>query len=179
MSATAPAWLAVYRHELVTAASLHEIPLPRFCALVEQESNGGLNPRTLEHDPRQLYRYEAGYWRKYLATNKAYAPPEGAESGPAFELWKRRVSASYGLCQVMYGTARDLGFPPEWPPEELLKPMSGLAYGAKYLRRCLRGGVPWRVAWLNYNGGGRPAYADEVEARVPRFEALLAGGRRT
>jgi hypothetical protein len=168
---TAPAWLPVYLEQLLTAAAFQSIPIARLAALVEQESNGGLDPRTGLHDPRQLYRFEPGFWTRYLEGREDYAPPAGAENGPALDLWKRRVSASYGL---MYPTARDHGWPKEWPPEALLQPGPNLMTAARILAGHRRKGATWREAWLRYNGGGRPAYADEVEARVARFEALLA-----
>jgi hypothetical protein len=171
---TAPAWLPSYLEQLLTAAAFHSLPVARLAALVEQESNGGLSPRTGLYDPRQLYRYEPAFWDRYLAGRADYAPPAGAESGTAFELWKRRVSASYGLCQIMYPTARDHGWPKEWPPEALLQPGPNLLQAARILAAHRRNVPTWRDAWLRYNGGGRPAYADEVEARVPRFEDLLA-----
>jgi hypothetical protein len=175
---SAPAWLAVYRAELVEAAALYAIPSARLAALVEQESNGGIHPKTREHDPRQLYRYEPAFWDRYLAQRADYAPPlsvfPAVFADRALELWKRRVSASYGLCQIMYATARDHGLPPEWPPEALLQPRVNLTLAAKILRHHQRKTAgDWRATWLRYNGGAREAYADEIEARMPRFEALL------
>lgn len=162
-TSSAPAWLTVYLDELLAAAALHEIPAARLAALVEQESAGN----------SRAYRYEPAFWTRYLKHRPDYAPPSGAESGGALELWKRRVSASYGLVQVMFATARDHGFPIELAPEALLQPRVNLLLGARILQVHRRRVPDWRGAWLRYNGGARPGYANEVEARVPRFEAWL------
>lgn len=161
-----PGWLSLFRAELLEAAALHNVPTARLAALVEQESAG---------EPR-AYRYEPTFWTKYLAKRVDYAPP--APGVLALGAWMRRVSASYGLCQIMYATARDFGLPPELPPEALFQPRMNLTLGAKILASHRKRSADWRETWLRYNGGGRPAYADEIEARVPRFEALLSGGVR-
>lgn len=156
----APPWLPIYRSTAIEAAALYEIPLARLLATIEQESAG---------DPR-AYRYEPAFWTRYLADRDDYSCPGPAAS---LEHWKRRVSASYGLCQIMFATARDHGLPPECDPEALYQPRVNLTLAAKILRRAVNATKgDWRAAHLRYNGGGRPAYADEIEARLPRFEAL-------
>lgn len=125
-------------------------------AIVETESSG--RPHA--------YRFEPGFWLKYLRDNVAYA---GCEPG--------RVSASYGLMQVMYPTAVDLGF--EGEPEELFAPAVGLEWGCRALARFLRWaqGDIW-VAVAAYNGGwgGRSKDAPlRYQARVrEKYAALLA-----
>jgi soluble lytic murein transglycosylase-like protein len=163
----------LYREPLVEAARLAGVNGVMLAAVVWQESRGGVHFKTRQHDPRMWYRYEPGFWRRYLARKKAYQPAAHVAADPAaFELHKRRVSASYGLCQIMYATARDFHYRGE--PEGLLDPMVNLRLGARILARYKRGHT-WRAALLRYNGGGRPAYADEVFEKGRR---LLAGGLR-
>lgn len=49
-------------------------------------------------DPK-AYRFEPGFWERYLKNN-----PEWSDKDP------KRVSASYGVMQLMYTTAWLLGF---------------------------------------------------------------------
>lgn len=87
------------------------------------------------------YRFEPNFWRTYLA-NK----PEWSNQLPA------RVSASYGLMQIMYPMAWELGF--RYEPELLFVPRVNLFWGCQYLGELLRwakGDVDTALA--SYNGG--------------------------
>lgn len=113
------------------------------------------------------YRYEPEFYDRYLKGNAEYAGMEPT-----------RVSASYGLCQVMYPTARERGFRGE--PELLCVPQVNIDLGCGILSALLRwadGDV--RKASAAYNGGrgnwaGKDpqAYAASVLAR---FDALKRG----
>ena len=88
------------------------------------------------------YRYEPRFWAKYLAKT-----PEWSQANP------ERVSASYGLMQIMYTTAREVGFTGT-APEYLFVPEIGLEFGCRKLRSLLdwsKGRVPQALA--AYNGG--------------------------
>lgn len=166
-----PAWLPMYEPLIRAGAAAHGLEPALVAAVIEQESNGGLNPRSGAHDPRQLYRYEPGFWSRYLAGKPAWAPPRGV----AVDTWARRVSSSYGLMQVMYPTAREHGLPapPVAEPESLLQPTLGITLGAKILAAFLRrSSGDWTAALLRWNGGARREYAAEVLARVERFRGL-------
>lgn len=170
MTMSRPAWWPLWAAEIATAAQAYGLAVNVLGALVWQESNGGCHPRSGEYTLLQLYRYEPGFWTRYLAGKPEYAPPVGVEASPlALEAWKRRVSASYGLCHVMYATARDHGFPATAAPERLLVPEVGLQFGVKILKRHLDRTGDLTKALLAYNGGGRPAYADEVADKVSRL----------
>ena len=108
------------------------------------------------------YRYEPAFWDRYLA-----GKPEWDGSNP------ERVSASYGLMQVMFPVAVEHGMDRTDPPEYLFVPLIGLDYGCRVLAKRLtwaRGDV--RAALASYNGGkggnapGGPmrngAYADKA-----------------
>jgi len=89
------------------------------------------------------YRYEPGFWRRYLKNN------------PRWNAWEpERVSASYGLMQIMYTTAVDLGYSGD--PEGLYDPVMNLRWGC----RCLKSLLNWAHGDVNsalaaYNGGKR------------------------
>jgi len=87
------------------------------------------------------YRYEPGFWQRYLAAHPDYA---GCEP--------RRVSASYGLMQIMYPTAVDMGY--EGEPEGLFSPSLNLRFGIGFLMTLIAkaGGDAWE-AIAAYNGG--------------------------
>ena len=124
-------------------------------------------------DPK-AYRHEPGFWNRYLKNNSKWK-----DKDPAL------VSSSWGLCQLMYVVAVELGFPMGMTGEELCDPVTNIELAAKHLRRSLDlihkknvcvehiGLNPLVVAIARYNGGagGNPdndgrlrtqAYADKV-----------------
>jgi soluble lytic murein transglycosylase-like protein len=120
-----------YREEIEDAARRYALDPDLLEALVLTESEGLTN----------AYRFEPNFWRTYLA-----GKPEWEGKNP------HRVSASYGLCQVMFPVAVEQGF--QGAPEDLFSPVIGLEYGAKTLLK--------QVIWANgnidqalaaYNGG--------------------------
>ena len=99
----------------------------------------------------RAYRFEPGFWDKYLKNN-----PEWNKRDPA------EVSASYGLMQLMYPTATNLGF--SGSGEDLYNPVYNIELGAKLLRRNLNRiydlglhmntqNLPIEIALARYNGG--------------------------
>lgn len=123
---------STYRREIAEAAAAHGLDPRVVEAVVAVESSG----RTY------AYRYEAGFWAKYLANHADYrhAVPE-------------RVSASYGLMQVMFPVAREMGFPFA-DPELLFVPSTGLEYGCRKLASLLKWSEGDLVqALCAYNGG--------------------------
>lgn len=107
------------------------------------------------------FRFEPGFWQQYLVHN-----PEYRHENP------RRVSSSYGLCQVMLPTARELGFKAE--PEMLFVPRVSLYFGAMHLARLLR----WAErdtskALAAYNGGKGNWTADAPQAYARKVLAIF------
>jgi len=108
----------------------------------------GLNARQLEAQVivessgyTDAFRYEREFYERYLK-----GKPEWADWNP------RRCSSSYGLLQIMFPVARELGFTRE--PEFLFVPSIGLDWGAKYLRSLIdwaHGDIERALA--AYNGG--------------------------
>jgi soluble lytic murein transglycosylase-like protein len=103
-------------------------------------------------DPK-AYRFEQLYWDRYMKD-----APEWKDKDPHV------VSASYGLLQIMYPIAVNLGF--VGSTEELCDPMTNIMLGAKLMRQLLDRVVKARFCdkfyWLSpamimlsrYNGGG-------------------------
>lgn len=87
------------------------------------------------------YRHEPFFWQRYLQ-----GKPKWDGAVPA------RVSSSYGLMQVMYPVACELGYSDQ--PECLFVPVIGLTWGCKKFRSLL----DWakqdvEQALAAYNGG--------------------------
>jgi soluble lytic murein transglycosylase-like protein len=89
------------------------------------------------------FRYEPSFWLRYMSGKVEW---EGEQP--------ERVSASYGLLQVMYPVARELGYPRTEPPEGLFVPMIGLEYGCRaFAERLAWAKGDTRKAVAAYNGG--------------------------
>lgn len=132
-----------YRAELTAIADQHRLDPNLVEAVSRVESSGKTH----------AYRYEPRFWLRYMAKDPKWdgAIPE-------------RVSASYGLLQVMYPVALELGMPPADPPEYLFVPVHGLQYGCRKLREVLgwaNGDVA--AALAAYNGGKTRDNAPGVE----------------
>lgn len=122
------------------------------------------------------FRFEPLFYERYkLASKEPYI------GQPA-----RRVSSSYGLMQLMYPTAWDLGFRGE--PEELFVPRVNLHWGCRLLRSLVlwaEGLLPiapditLRSALAAYNGGrgGNSPLAELRPANAQYAEKVLAALR--
>lgn len=145
-----------YRADIEVAASRHGLDPNLVEAIVRVESSG------LTH----AYRYEDGFFHRYLADNQAY---DGANP--------RRVSSSYGLMQIMYPTAKEeLGF--SGAPENLFVPTVGLDAGCAHLAKLLtQVGGDLERAIAAYNGGlggSRRPFPPVVSIYVNRVQTALA-----
>ena len=129
-------------------------------AMVMQESGG--NP--------WAYRYEAGFYRRYLEGKPLNYVPNGCSE----ETERIGRATSFGLLQTMGETARCNGFR-DWLPK-LCDPETGLTIGCIYLARLrdrlfAKGG--WRAVVRAFNGGPGNAfdtantYPDKILARIP------------
>lgn len=144
-----------YRDEIEMAAKARGIDPDLLAALVEQESSYHAD----------AFRFEPAFWERYLKDNN----PSYRDANP------RRVSSSYGLCQVMYATAVEHGFHAE--PEYLFLPGVNLDMGATILAGLLsKYSIPDALA--AYNGGeggiGRPGPTAYAHAVLKRYDALRA-----
>lgn len=98
----------------------------------------------------RAYRHEPMFWERYLKNN---------------DDWKNKdpkiVSSSYGILQIMFTTAHQLGFRGQF--EDLYNPVINIELGAKLIRQLLNGIKtttnealwPLDVAICRYNGGSR------------------------
>ena len=101
----------------------------------------------------RAYRFEKEFWERYLKGKPMWAKQE-----------PRRVSASYGLMQLMYPVAWEQGF--RGTPESLFEPSINLRYGCKLLsslRKWAGGFLPSMLA--AYNGGKRANAPTDVPLR--------------
>lgn len=134
-----------YRGEATAIADQHQLDVDLVTAVCLHESNGKTS----------AYRYEPGFWLRYMAKK-----PQWDGANP------ERVSASYGLMQVMYPVALELGMPFDEPPEHLFIPVVGLQYGCRKLREVLgwaKGDVS--AALAAYNGGKTADNAPSVAVK--------------
>lgn len=123
-----------YRAEIVAAATTHALEPDLVEALVLIESSG----RTW------AYKFEPDFWTRYLQDN-----PTWSQANPS------RVAASYGLMQIMFVVAVEVGFTGT-DPEYLFVPSVGLEFGCRKLAELLRwshGNVTQALS--AYNGGKR------------------------
>lgn len=129
-----------YRDLIATAAERHGVDQYLIEAMIAVESSHRTDG----------FRFEPGFWRRYLASNTKYKN----------EI-PRRVSSSYGLLQIMYPVACERGFRGE--PERLFVPSVGIHYGVKHLAWLLKwakraapdvsASVHEKAAVAAYNGG--------------------------
>jgi len=120
-------------------------------AIVWTESKG--NPDAI--------RYEEGFYVRYVRNQR---PLIGHHSKGvcSYKTEKHSRSMSWGLCQIMGQTARELGFKGDFC-SELNDPKTNLYYGAKCLRSKInqeKGDLYAGI--LRYNGGGDPNYTSKV-----------------
>lgn len=117
------------------------------------------------------FRPEPAFWDRYLK-----GKPEWDGANP------RRVSASYGLMQVMFPVAVEHGMARTEPPEYLFVPLIGLDYGCRVLaERLVWAKGELRAALASYNGGKggnapggslrNGAYADKVLAQLAKLQS--------
>ena len=144
--------LSAYAGEIRACADRFGLDPQLVAAVVMTESAGKTS----------AYRYEPQFWAKYLAPK-----PEWAGENP------ERVSASYGLMQVLYVTAKEVGFTAS-APEYLFVPEIGLEFGCRKLRQVLdwaKGTVPQALAAYN---GGRVANAAPPYRNQTYVDRVLA-----
>lgn len=135
-------------------ATAHRLPLDLVLAVVCQESAGNSG----------AYRDEPGFWRRYGANVVAFVRRTVTRTD---DRWLDSIglrSASFGLMQVLWPVALERGLVLTYPTE-LCVPAIGLDAGCRHLRYCVDAvGGDVAAGLLRYNGGGAPAYDDEVLA---------------
>lgn len=132
-------WRYWYRAETHVAADRHGLDPDLVTAMAMHES---WNP-SLKTAVAHAFRHEPAFWLRYMA-NK----PEWDGAVPY------RVASSYGLLQVMYATALDVGYPRGDAPEMLFIPTINLEYGCRVIAdRFTWAKGDTQALLASYNGG--------------------------
>jgi soluble lytic murein transglycosylase-like protein len=128
-------------------AELNDLDGALICAVIEQESNW--IPWAIRYEP---------------AFQKRYVDP--LNLGPTETVAR---SISWGLMQLMGQAARELGF--NGKMASLCDPENGLEYGCRHLKNKLNAhGGDVCAGLLAWNGGGNPAYPEQVLTRVKNYQ---------
>ncbi len=126
-----------FKEPILKASKKHGVPVPVIIATISTESSG---------EP-ESYRHEPGFYRRYIKGKTQW------KKNPYYKESKR-ISASYGLMQIMYTTAYSVGFRGE--PEDLYDPERNIDAGAAYIassfQRKQHGWDPPKIACA-YNAG--------------------------
>ncbi len=144
--------MGIAKDELIVLAKAtaerHGLDPVLVCAVVEQESFPPWNPWSMRAEPA----FDAKYVRPLHLTPT--------------EEWARSIS--WGLMQGMGQVARERGYTGPFP--QLCQPEIGLEWGCVHLKGKLAaaGGDVMRGLEM-WNGGGNPAYAAEVAARMEHY----------
>lgn len=148
-----PAPVLAWTQHVMETARTQPVEPSLLLAFVWQESAGRAD----------AFRHEPAFWDRYLK-----GKPEWTRgyTHPVLDTWRRRVSSSYGLLQIMPATAAWMGWPADSDPEMLFRPSVNLYYGAKLIRHIQKSAADERAIALRWNGGGRPAYADELLSKL-------------
>ena len=143
---------------LIQEIALAEGVDPAVLAAVVETESGGV---------ATSIRYEPAFEQRYIIPNPRWT------SLP----WSTRAMASsYGLGQLMFTTAVDVGYPDRSDPRGLLDPRTNLTLTARLLRKLLRkygGDVEDAIA--AYNSGRPLSRAPKFtrEHHLPRFRRIL------
>lgn len=98
----------------------------------------------------RAYRFEPAFYDRYIKDNAKYLDH-------VYYSYPRIISASFGLTQLMYLTAEELGFK-NVDPEILYDPEANIKLGCKFLRKKINlYGLERGI--LAYNSGS-PRYSD-------------------
>lgn len=154
--------MTAYRAEIEAIAAQFHLDPDVIEAIVVTESSG----RT------HAYRHEPGFWHRYMQHKAEW---DGANP--------ERVSSSYGLMQIMFPVAKELGFT-ETAPEYLFVPTIGLHWGCRKFRSLLdwaQQNVDQALAAFNGGKGGNGAppyrnahYVSLVRRNLERIQAERA-----
>jgi len=150
-----------YKSAITAAAASESIDEELILATIMTESSGRPDVTT----------FEESYWNNYIKDQKKWkGNAYYDENNPSV------ISSSYGLMQITYPTAVEMGY--TGTPEGLLNPTTNITYGTKYLRNRqaadTRRTDPIRTS-VSYNAGSvRETNANEwgmvsTEGHVDRF----------
>jgi hypothetical protein len=153
-------------------AALHTLDHADILALICQESAG--DPYAWRPEPGFAAHYRSGI----LASLDEVKDPAAAKR---YRQWFDRdplvLASSFGLMQILTICAIERGCLLRYPTQ-LCEPQTGLDAGCRHLRWIFNQipkteSEPRRWAWLRWNGGGDPAYPDEIQAWQSAILAVL------
>lgn len=149
-----PAWaMTLPWPEITAAAEKNKIPPVLVAAIVMVESSG--QPHAMRFEPHF----------RWLKDPKYYA----GRLGITVETETALQKMSFGLMQIMGGTARGLGF--DGYLTELTNPRENLKWGCQYLAQHFAR-YPWHEAIAAYNAGS-PRYEDGRLVNVAYVDKVL------
>lgn len=147
-----PASVSRWSDAVAHAAAVEGLDPRLVLAVVWQESAG--NPFAVRPEP--------GFWRRYADGIQRLISSTTDKDDDRWSRYPDLASASYGLMQVLYIVALERGERLRYPTE-LCDVDRNLRVGCAHLARKLRAaGGDVRAGLLGWNGGGNPAYPDEV-----------------
>ncbi len=130
-----------YQAQIRAASEKHQVPIPAILATIVTESGG----------KPDAYRFEPAFYDRYLKDTSPWT--ENPYYGEP-----KRISASYGLMQIMYTTAYNIGF--RGKPEDLYDPATAIdvstAYIASAAQRKQHQWDPPKIACAYNAGSVRP-----------------------
>jgi len=154
--------LIILTKRLATTAGMDPILA---CAMVEQES--AWHPYAIRPES------ESGFAARYGAAYQTIVRNSATKVDDRWLRFEDVFYCSYGLLQTMYPVIIET-FPEQASllkyPTDLCDPEIGLTQGIRlYLHKLKRANNNQRIALLRWNGGGNPAYPDEVLSRAVRY----------
>lgn len=149
---------------ILEASARHGIEPELIAAIIVQESSG--NPYAVRPETE-------GFWKRYGKRVIENFKRTKSRRDDHWAKYPDLCSASWGLMQPLYVTAREMGFDPQYP-SELCEPALNIDVGCTIFKAKLKaanGSIPG--ALLRYNGGSRLSYPDEV---LKKRDAIRSSG---
>lgn len=154
-----------YQQPIVAAAKKHGVPIPAIIATISTESSG--NPKA--------HRVEPAYYNRYIKDQSKW------KDSPYYK-FPERIAASYGLVQIMYPTAYNIGF--RGKPEDLYDPAVNIDAGAAYMASQVKMhhwdppkiGAAYNagsVRATTQNAWGLHTFGDHLDRWIPAYNGAI------
>lgn len=173
MNLTASYVWVTYHALLQSKGQHHELDPQLLAAMICQESAG--NTYAIRPEPGFLKRYYQGLLALVRRTPSA--------TDNHWFKYPDVFSCSFGLLQVMYPVALEVGVALRYPTE-LCNPEIGVEAGCRVLVRCRKQCAPadpstqhvdWSRVLLRYNGGGDPTYPEKIQSWMNEVRLVVQG----
>jgi soluble lytic murein transglycosylase-like protein len=121
-------------------------------------------------------RVERGFWKRYYEGIMRLIRSTPSTRDNHWAQYPDLFACSYGLMQVLYPVALELGLVLDFPTD-LCKPERGIQAGCMKLQQCFKqANQSQRQALLRYNGGGDPAYPDKIARWAADLKKFIDSG---